>query len=178
MAILRIHTIQTPPGSPAGPRVHHRRDRREGHGSPFLSVGLQMGNLCVSIQKGCKVCGRDVSDDPGGVMNVYPDGHGTNKIEYLCAEHNPNPATTEQLAERERQDLEASIAALKSEVRLLRELMDLNRPVTPGDRFNIGMELLRMLDRFIGQENKLRAMEGKPPFPPRHTWDDLSEKPD
>jgi hypothetical protein len=45
--------------------------------------------------------------------------------------------------------------------------MDLSREVTPADRANIGVELTRFLDRFIGQENKLRAMEGKPPIPGR-----------
>lgn len=71
------------------------------------------------------------------------------------------------LTNQDRQDVEAAAASLRAEERLIRGLMDLTREVTPADRANIGMELIRFLDRFIGQENKLRAMEGKPPLPER-----------
>lgn len=71
------------------------------------------------------------------------------------------------LSGQDRQELEAAGAFLRAEEHLIRGLMDLSREVTPADRANIGMELLRFLDRFIGQENTLRVMEGKPPLPIR-----------
>jgi hypothetical protein len=79
--------------------------------------------------------------------------NGTQKVAYLTS--------------RDRQDLEAAAVSLRAEEHLIRGLMDLSREVTPADRANIGVELTRFLDRFIGQENKLRAMEGKPPIPGR-----------
>lgn len=74
------------------------------------------------------------------------------------------------VAGQERQDDEAGLAALWAEEMLIRTLTDLERPVTPVDRANIAVELLRVLDGFIGQENKLRLAEGRSPIPPRHEW--------
>jgi hypothetical protein len=124
----------------------------------------------MGVERVCTVCGRDVGKDPGGVMRVHPE-EGGDRYEYFCAEHNPNPPTPEQVADMERQEFEAGMASLRAEVHLIRSLVDLDRPVTPADRANIATELLRMLDRFIGFENKFRAMEGKPPIPMRHDWE-------
>ena len=124
----------------------------------------------MSTDKTCVICGKHVGDDPGGVMHVYPNSDGSSKIEYFCAEHNPNPPTPEQLADRERQEEEAGIATLRSEDALIREMVNADRPVSIGDRANIGMLLLRALDRFIWQENRWRALEGKPPIPSRMEW--------
>jgi hypothetical protein len=71
------------------------------------------------------------------------------------------------LTSYDKQELEAAAVSLQNEMLFIRGLMDPSREVTPADRVNIGIELTRFLDRFIGQENKLRAMEGKPPIPGR-----------
>ncbi|HEX6506163.1 MAG TPA: hypothetical protein VF221_00875 [Chloroflexota bacterium] len=43
--------------------------------------------------------------------------------------------------------------------------------MTPIDRVNIATERLHMLHRFISQQNKFRALDGKPPIPMRDKWD-------
>jgi hypothetical protein len=47
-----------------------------------------------------------VGNDPNGAMHVSPNAQENERVTYFCAEHNPNPPTAEQLADRERQELE------------------------------------------------------------------------
>ena len=125
-------------------------------------------------ERRCTACGRDVREDPNGVMIVRPDTEGRQLAQYFCGKHNPippKPETQEERADREQQDLEIGLAALRAEERLIRELVALERPVDPVDRSNMGTELLRMLDRFIYLENKFRVIEGKPLIPTRDKWD-------
>ena len=39
--------------------------------------------------------------------------------------------------------------------------------VPPVDRSNIDLELMRLLDRFVFQENELRRLRGEPQIPMR-----------
>ncbi|MDQ2744865.1 MAG: hypothetical protein M3Z66_21580 [Chloroflexota bacterium] len=119
----------------------------------------------MSELKPCVVCGADVGNDPNGAMQVSPNAHGSGRVTYFCAEHNPNPPTAEQLADRERQDLEAGAAELHAEEGLIRQLIDLDHPVTPVDRANIGTILLRLQQRWIALHNQLQVMQGKPIIP-------------
>lgn len=127
-------------------------------------------------EKLCAVCGRDVNERPGGVVHVFPNEEGGYRREHYCVDHNPKPPTAEQRAARERAELEAAVAGLRFEEVLIGSLQDLHRPVTPADRANIGTELIRFLDRFVGHENRLRALEGKPPIPDE--WSRRSEDSD
>jgi len=127
----------------------------------MLPEGVTMSEL-----KPCVVCGADVGNDPNGAMQVSPNAQGSERVTYFCAEHNPNPPTAEQLADRERQELESAAAALHAEEGLIRQLIDLDHPVTPVDRANIGTVLLRMQERWIALYNQLQQMQGKPIIPP------------
>jgi hypothetical protein len=104
-------------------------------------------------------------------MRVYPNAEGDGRIEYHCADHNPNPLTPEQLADKDRREDEVGIAALRVEEAMIREMVNSNSPVTSGDRAKTGIPLPRALDRFIWQENEWRALQGKPPIPLRPDWD-------
>lgn len=120
----------------------------------------------MSELKPCVVCGTDVGNDPNGVMHVALNAQEGGRVTYFCAEHNPDPPTAEQLADRERQELEGAAAALHAEEGLIRQLIDLDHPVTPVDRSNIGTILLRMQKRWIALHNQLQELEGKPIIPP------------
>jgi len=127
----------------------------------MLLEGVRMSEL-----KPCMICGTDVGNDPNGVMSVSPNAQEGERVEYFCAEHNPNPPSAEQLADRERQELEAGAAALRAEEGLIRQLIDLDHPVTPVDRANIGTILLRMQKKLIALHNQMQEVQGKPIIPP------------
>jgi len=127
----------------------------------MLPEGVTMSEL-----KPCVVCGTDVGNDLNGVMHVSPNAREGERVTYFCAEHNPDPPTAEQLADRERQELEGAAAALHAEEGLIRQLIDLDHPVTPVDRANIGTILLGMQKRWIALHNQLQEMRGKPIIPP------------
>lgn len=113
----------------------------------------------------CSVCGTPVGNDSRGVMVVQPDGSATGKITYYCGEHNANPPTAEQLADRERQEMEAAAAFVRSQEERIRQLIDLDRPVTAVDRANIGTLLLSMHQRLVALANEVRQIQGKEPIP-------------
>jgi len=100
-------------------------------------------------------------------MIVQPDGSKTGKVTYFCGEHNPNPPTPAQLADQERQEVEAAAAFVRSQEELIRQLIDLDRPVTAVDRANIGTLLLGMHQRLVALANEVRRMQGKEPIPLR-----------
>lgn len=127
----------------------------------MLPEGVAMSDL-----KPCVVCATDVGNDPNGVMQVSPNAQEGERVTYFCAEHNPNPPSAEQLADRERQELEGAAAALHAEEGLIRQLIDLDHPVMPVDRSNIGIVLLRMLKKLIALQNQIQEMQGKPIIPP------------
>src|SRR5438309_10282286 len=108
--------------------------------------------------KQCKVCGKPIGDDPLGVMIVQPDGSQTGKVTYFCGEHNPNPPSPEQLADRERQEIEAAASFVLSQEQIIRQLIDLDRPMSASDRANIGTLLLSMHQRLHAFGNELRQL--------------------
>jgi hypothetical protein len=119
--------------------------------------------------KRCNVCGKPVADDPLGVMIVQPDGSKTGKVTYFCGEHNPNPPSPEQLADRERGEIQGAASFLLEQDHMIRQLIDLDRPVSAGDRASIGTLLLGMHHRVHALTNELRQMQGKEPIPMRPT---------
>lgn len=126
----------------------------------MLPEGVTMSEL-----KPCVICGADVGNDSNGAMHIAPNGQEGERVTYFCAKHNPNPPSAEQLAARERQELEGAAAALHAEEGLIRQLIDLDHPVTPVDRSNIGTILLRMQQQLIALHNQIQEMQGKPIIP-------------
>src|SRR5947209_18773713 len=117
--------------------------------------------------KQCTVGGKLVENDPFGVMIVQPDGSQTGKVTYFCGEHNPNPPSPEQLADRERQEIAAAASFVLSQEQIIRQLIDLDRPMSASDRASIGTLLLGMHQRLHALGNELRQMQGKDPIPMR-----------
>jgi hypothetical protein len=113
----------------------------------------------------CAVCGELVDDEHPGVVVVHPDPVAGDRVEYFCAAHHPNPPTPEMVAEAERQELQAAVAAMGAEEQRIRRLIDLDRPVSPTDRSEIGRLLLGMHRRFIWVQNEVRSLQGKEPLP-------------
>jgi hypothetical protein len=84
---------------------------------------------------------------------------------WFCVHHNPSPPTPEQLADLERQEVEAAAATLRAEASRIGSLMELDRPVSTVDRANIGFLLFGLQQRVTALGNEVRALRGQPPIP-------------
>jgi hypothetical protein len=113
----------------------------------------------------CSICGAPVGGDSPGVQRVTPMDDGSFTSTWFCAEHTPSPPTAEQIADRERQEIEAAAAFVRNESHRIRALMELDRPLSTVDRANIGILLHRLHQRVSALGNELRALRGEPPIP-------------
>lgn len=127
----------------------------------------------AEAERRCSLCGRPTAEDSQAVQTVDFDELGRQRLRLYCGEHRPHTVTPEDLAADERQELEAGAMALRTQVMQIRDLMDLERPVTPIDRANIATILLRLHDRSVWLMHELRRLQGKPPIPGRELESDV-----